>query len=447
MHPTQLSQAQHRLWLLGQLFPERALVNLSMALRLRGKLDFEALSWTIREIGRRHDALRSEILVHGDEPYQVVKSLELGLCAEDYSKLPEPERSRMIEKRVDRELCRPFDHSRAPLIRFFLLREADDQHLLLTVVSHVVFDRFSFDILRRELSELYAARVQRRAPAPAPAAQARFADFARRQAPERERRVQAENLEYWRERLHAIPPSLDLPGDRVRREPSFTAERTRLVLTAGDSEALRALAIASGAGLEALGLAALEVTLARYSAQSDFVVGVLTQARDADSSAVIGMFEDYMAQRAELLAAHDFDELLLRVREGLSQGLAHRELPLQELAQLLARARDPTKNPLFQLTFACLDAHSDTRAMGSLELELVPTFTGAGGLSDLSCVLRDEGGLLSLELDTTRDLYDAETGARLCRSWRRVLQAVAQGRPRALAELPVIAAEDERHLL
>ncbi|HVJ14878.1 MAG TPA: condensation domain-containing protein, partial [Polyangiaceae bacterium] len=74
MHKAQLSQAQRRLWLLDQLHPGKPLLNCSLALRIHGALDVDALSWAVLEVGRCHDALRAEVLVHDDQPYLQTKS-------------------------------------------------------------------------------------------------------------------------------------------------------------------------------------------------------------------------------------------------------------------------------------------------------------------------------------------------------------------------------------
>ena len=61
------------------------------------------------EIGRCHDVLRSEVLVHEDQPYQLTKNLELKLGAEDYSPLSPVERDQLVRSRLKQELNRPFD--------------------------------------------------------------------------------------------------------------------------------------------------------------------------------------------------------------------------------------------------------------------------------------------------------------------------------------------------
>jgi acyl carrier protein len=54
-----LSFAQQRLWFIDQLQPGSTAYNIPFAVRLSGELDREALKWSVGEIVRRHEALRT----------------------------------------------------------------------------------------------------------------------------------------------------------------------------------------------------------------------------------------------------------------------------------------------------------------------------------------------------------------------------------------------------
>src|SRR6185436_8563493 len=75
-----LSFAQQRLWFLDQLAPNNPFYNMPAAIRLSSLLDVEALRWSLAEIVRRHEALRTTFLTVDGEPVQVMApSLTLDL--------------------------------------------------------------------------------------------------------------------------------------------------------------------------------------------------------------------------------------------------------------------------------------------------------------------------------------------------------------------------------
>ena len=70
--PVALSYAQQRLGFLDRLQPGLIAYNIPAAVRLAGKLDVRILSWSLNEIVRRHESLRTTFDVVAGEPVQVI---------------------------------------------------------------------------------------------------------------------------------------------------------------------------------------------------------------------------------------------------------------------------------------------------------------------------------------------------------------------------------------
>src|SRR5258708_38457374 len=71
----------------------------------------------------------------------------------------------------------PFDLARKPAFRVAVARIAADDHILLLLTHHIVSDAWSYGLIFRELSSLYADAARGAPPSlPAPALQ--FGDFA-----------------------------------------------------------------------------------------------------------------------------------------------------------------------------------------------------------------------------------------------------------------------------
>src|SRR5918992_2957467 len=73
--PAPLSFAQRRMWILYQLDPTTAAFNISMAMRLSGRLDFTALERSLFEVVRRHESLRTTFDEIDGEPVQIINEL------------------------------------------------------------------------------------------------------------------------------------------------------------------------------------------------------------------------------------------------------------------------------------------------------------------------------------------------------------------------------------
>ncbi|HEY4593869.1 MAG TPA: condensation domain-containing protein, partial [Thermoanaerobaculia bacterium] len=314
-----LAFAQLRFWFLDQLEPGSYLDNIFRALRLRGDLDRSALERALRELARRHDALRTHFPVEGGEPLQVVEPelpggpLELDLI--DLSGLPASEAEPRAVALAGEESRRPFDLSRGPLFRARLLRLGARDHVLLLGLHHIVADGWSLGLLLRDLAALYNAFTAGE-PSPLPEPHGRFGDFARDQR----ERLQGEGLErelaFWRERLDGAPAVLELPTDHPRRH--MASPRGDIVPFEVDgAAAARFKALAQGAGTTPFMafLALFDLLLARYTGQEDFIVGIPVANRHrTEFERVVGCFASTLLVRAGVRREATFRELLARVR-------------------------------------------------------------------------------------------------------------------------------------
>ena len=317
------SFAQQRLWFLDQLAPGSPLYNMPAAVRLPPEPDVEALRRVLAEIVRRHEALRTTFVAIDGEPLQVVApSLDLPMPELDLRDHAAGDREQEARRIIAEEAGRPFDLARGPLVRTSVLHLADDDHLLLLTIHHIVSDGWSMEVLSRELTELYAAEVGDR-PSELPELEVQYTDYAVWQRRWLRGDALEEQLAYWRRRLEGAPPLHELPTDHPR--PARQAFRgASLPVHVGPSltASLRALADRDGATLFTVLLAAFGVLLHRHSGQEDLVIGTPVANRVAtETEPLIGFFVNTLALRLDLTGDPTFGELMRRVRETTTGAL------------------------------------------------------------------------------------------------------------------------------
>src|SRR5690606_31292814 len=101
-----------------------------------------------------------------------------------------------------------------PLFRAALLRLAEDEHVLLLGMHHIVSDGWSFGVLSRELGTLYIAFTSC-APSPLEDFEVQYADFAAWQRAWLQGRTLQRQIDYWVRQLDGLA-TLQLPTDRPR---------------------------------------------------------------------------------------------------------------------------------------------------------------------------------------------------------------------------------------
>ncbi len=443
-----LSFAQQRLWFLEQLEPGNVAYNIPLAVRLRGRLDVNALRASLQEIVRRHEALRTRFTRVGDQPAQVITpELSLAVTVDDLRDLPEAEREPEARRRVLADAQQPFDLTRAPLLRVRLLRLDDEDHVLLLTVHHIVFDGWSSAVFSRELIALYEAYSNGQ-PSPLQELDFQYADYALWQRNWLQGEAIERQLAYWRRQLAGSSGILELPADRVRPAvQSFRGSYLSLELGLPLTDALHALSQRSGASLFMTLLAAFQTLLHRYSRQDDLNVGTPIAGRNrSELEGLIGLFVNTLVLRADLSGDPTFRELLGRTREAALGAYAHQDVPFEKLVDTLQLPRDQSRNPLFQVMFVLQNIPWDGARTAGVEAKPFEFDVGTAKF-DLTLAMQEGPTGLKAWWEYNVDLFDATTIERMAAHFRTLLEGIVADPDRPLSALPVLTASERRQLL
>ncbi|HLE84682.1 MAG TPA: amino acid adenylation domain-containing protein, partial [Thermoanaerobaculia bacterium] len=136
-----LSFAQERLWFLDRLDPGTTAYNVPAVFRLRGELRRELLVRALREVVRRHEALRTVFAEDEGRPAQRIGPVPPALLALiDLAGLPLETAEAEAARLAGRSARRVFDLAAGPLFSAWLLRLAAREHRLAWCVHHVAAD-------------------------------------------------------------------------------------------------------------------------------------------------------------------------------------------------------------------------------------------------------------------------------------------------------------------
>jgi amino acid adenylation domain-containing protein len=437
--PAPLSFAQRRLWFLDRLEPG-ATYNSPLALRVHGALDAGALQRALEETVRRHASLRSVFRADGrGEGEQVVLPADaFPLPADDLAALAAEEREARAQRIVHDEVRRPFDLATGPVFRARLLRLADDEHVLVLAMHHVVSDGWSLGVLFRELGALYEAFSQG-APPPLPPLPLQYADYAAWQRAHWTEERLAEQLAWWRGALEGAPAVLELPADRMRPAvQSHRGARLRVALPHALAEGVRALARREGATPFMVMLAAFQVLLWRWSGEEDLVVGSPVAGRTrAETEGLIGFFVNTLPLRADLSGDPAFATLLGRVRNTTLGAYQHQDLPFERLVEALHPGRSLSHAPVFQHVFALQNATPAELRLPGLRMEVMPIEAGTARY-DLEWFFREREEGITGSIDYAADLWDAATVQRMAGHYHRLLEAAVARPDDAISALPLL---------
>jgi non-ribosomal peptide synthetase component F/thioesterase domain-containing protein/acyl carrier protein len=429
------SVAQERFWLLDRLDPGSSSYNVAVRWRLEGRVLIDVLETSWLKIIERHEILRTVFLEIDGVPMQRVlpnipfriNEIDLGTLSPDLQKT-EGDRIGVIEARA------PFDLSTGPMLRVTLLRFSPTDSIILVTTHQIVSDGWSIGVMAREMGVIYDA-MRRDAEPELEALAIQYADYSQWQLEcLRVRGTEAETL-YWTRQLAGVKPFKVIADHPRPAMPTTNGAIVSRVLPRDLTNRAQALCAERGATLFAAALGALCATLARFTNNTEIVVGTQVSDRDqVELEPMVGQFVNSLILRNQLDGDPRFNEIVDRVRDTTAQALEHRHIPIERLLGMVKGERSHANSPpisvnfIFQKTFIQNTAHAEFKLV---DMPSLP----AGAIYDLNffMVERTDGWRFSCQYNT--DQFDGATAERLLDYVRTVLESAVANPERRLSEL------------
>lgn len=343
-----VSLTQQRVWFLEQLEPGGTAYHIPLALRVHGAINISLLQRSLDEIVRRHEALRTTFASHDGQPIQCIREqLQVPLVLTEALDLTGEQQEQQIAHFIQQETQTPFDLVNGPLLRMNLLRLATHEHIIVIVLHHIIADFWSVSLFFEELIGLYKA-YGTGGPSPLADLPVQYADYAYWQRTLLPDEVLEQSFDYWRQQLAEAPSAVSLLPDLPTPPTASYRGATHSFTIAFDmKERMRMAAQREGVTSFMMLLAALQVTLARYSGVQDLIIGSSSANRIVpEVEKLIGFFANTLVFRADLSDDPTIHELFQRTRKITLDGQKHQNVPFE---RALPPDRDLHRNPLFQV--------------------------------------------------------------------------------------------------
>ncbi|MGH7833764.1 MAG: non-ribosomal peptide synthetase, partial [Candidatus Binatia bacterium] len=441
-----LSFSQSRIWFMHQLAPKSSAYNIAAPIRFTGKLHKEALRQSLDEMVRRHESLRTTFSNAGEQPIQVIGSVQsLKMREVDLRALPADLRTVEAKRILSEEARRPFELEKGPLLRVLLAQLDDNDHVMLLTMHHAISDHWSLNAIAREVTLLYNTFCNQPT-APLESLPVQYADFVTWQNQRLNGDRLAAQLSYWEKQLDGMQATA-LPTDRPRPSvQTFHGAHQSLDLSTELLAGLKKVSREADATLYMVFLAAFKILLSRYCNQEDIGVGSPVADRTRlEWEGVIGTFVNIVVLRTDLSGNPTLRETLARVRKTVVDALGNQELPFERLIEHLHPERDPGRAPLVQILFNFYNT-----LLGKIDLaglSWMPFEIEQGAAQFDLTVTIDPDTLRKIVVTYNTDLYDRATIGRMLDHYERILRAVIMDPDQPVATLPLLSDREHRQLV
>lgn len=410
-----LSFSQQGLWLLDQIDGGSSHYNMSTALKLSGTLNFNALEKAFISILDRHEVLRICFKKNENgQPLPVIKnSDDFAVILHDLSHIKGESKLVEVIDRITLDEAHIFNLNTDFMLKVQLLKLSNTEHVMLLNMHHIASDGWSIGILFKELSILYKANSLNYTN-PLQPLSIQYTDYAQWQRDWLQGVVLDEQLSYWCKQLADLPLLHNLPLDNARPVvQSFSGKVHKSTVNKVRSDSLKDLCRAHNATMF-MGLhAVFSVLLARYSNETDIVIGSpIANREQAEITSLIGFFMNNLVLRSDLSGAPTFNELIKKSKQLLLAAYAHQKVPFEQVVEALKPERNLSHTPLFQVMMVLQNNGERSLELSDIKTSEVEQERKIAKYDlTLTFIENDQG--LSLEWEYNSRLFNHHTIAQL----------------------------------
>jgi len=439
-----LSPSQRRLYILNRLEGKHVAYNLPDIAVLKVPIEFDRLQDVFLKLIDRHESLRTSFaMIQGDPVQRIHDNVNFEIEFHEINK----DINKQIpgEKEIIRKFVRPFDLSRAPLMRAGLIKKSPQEYILLLDFHHIIFDGTSFPLFYKGMLAQYEG--EELAPI-----KNQYKDFVVWKNRPENIEIKNKQESFWLKTFSGDIPILQLPLD-YQRPPLQNFEGSTLdwVLEKDETKALKDLAKMEEATTFMVILAALNILLMKLSSQEDIIVGSIVSGRThADIEPVIGAFINTLPLRNYPATGKSIRVFLKELKQNTLNAFENQEYPFEDLVNKTAVNRDMSRNPLFDVLFILnneIESSSKYSVkQGNLELNEY-IYQKPTSQFDLSFIGYERGEWLTFEIEYCTRLFKKESIERFIEIFHRIIRFMVKHPDKRINEIDILPEEEKEQIL
>ena len=329
-----LSSAQKRIYYASSMNNSSTLYNTSGGIILDKALDVNLLKDCFNTLISRHEALRTHFEIKDDDIVQIIDD------SANFTLHTETQNGSDLNS-IYTDFVKPFDLSKAPLLRAKVVNLNAGKMLLLLDMHHIICDGMSLDIFLKELCELYNGNAL-------PEKEIDYKDFTLWEKDQFKKDSFKKAKDFWLNQFSDEIPLLNMPTVFPRPSTqSFEGNNYRITLSKEISQKIFKTAKALKVTPYMLMLSVYYILLSKYSSQDDIVVGTPTVGRESASlTNMVGMFVNTLALRNKVNCVESFRDFVTNVKSLCLSAFENQVYPFDELVKDLNIKKDISRNPI-----------------------------------------------------------------------------------------------------
>jgi len=432
--PATLSMTQQRLWFLNELYSSSALFNQVGVWKIHGKIDRDIFASALTALVNRQLILSSRVTDLDGSPVMVKKEQDNTLEPDDFKFTSEDSKKQDLLQHIEIKADIPLDFEAGQYLRIQLINYSNDVQVMLVVTHPIIWDGWSFDILLKELSEIYAAMLHQQPDSLKPLA-INYMDYPLWHQSWMATGIEKKQLDFWESRLQGASTHIALPRDRARTGLStYQGNRVPLYLEEEFVNKVTDLAHQEGVTLYMVMLSAFFELLEQYSKQKDITVATQVQGRTRpEFENVIGPFVNtvLLRNRSEQTLTHR--EMIQVVRKTCVDAFNNQDVPFEKVLETVELNRTEKNAPPYQIMFTFQDTTNRSLKFADFDLSQM-THNVHTAYTDIIFWLKETGAGLYGAFDYSTELFDLDTVNNFHDNYLQILNVILANPDQSLTE-------------
>ena len=432
----QISSAQKRIYLSSKIAGNNSVVyNIAGGLIFERKPDINKIQNCFDILIKRHEAFRTYFeIVENNIVQKIVENVNFNL------EILENVEFSNIEI-IFKNFVRPFDLSKAPLLRAKFIEFTNNQCALFVDMHHIISDGTSLQIFAEEFCKLYNDQELEKI-------NITYKDFSEFE----NNRLQSDEYKdaekYWLNQFKDEIPVLNMPTNYQRPIiQNYDGERVSTFISSEKFAQIENFSKSLNSTPYTVLLSIYYILLSKYTSENDIVIGSPIVGRDLyETQNIIGMFVNTLALRNKIDSELSFNDFFKTIKDNVLEAFKNQIYPFDELVNKLGIKRDSSRNPLFNTMFIY-----QNNGYGNYSIDNIKTtfYTPTTNISkfDLSLEIIPDNGTLKLFFEYATSLFSQEFIENFAKHYLNILDNILKYPDIKISEIDILTEYEKNKIL
>lgn len=414
-----VSYAQERMWRLDDFLQDHfstAALNVPCVLPMKGKLDIDALSKSLKDLVNKHASLRTIFFEHNNLLYQkLLDKVDFEISIYDLSDF-EKQKDK-ADNIIRQETEYEFSLSNEILFRTSLIILDQQNFIIIFLFHHLISDEWSLRVFFKELEKTYEKHlIKEDVSYPIDTSYLEFSERQRRWLEEGKFKNQ---YKYWSEKLRDLPHEIHFPIDKPIPKEISTSGYFIYELDESLCQQIKDFSRAQNTTIFMIFLAAYKIAIQKYSQCRDiFVATPIGNRHYKNVQNTIGCFVNAVLLRTTVDENKTYKQLIDSIRETALEAYDHQDIPFNLLMDALD-ASEGFQKYIPQFVF-------ELKKLNHYKLELPEIVVNEKNKDNLN-----HQSYITLEIEYTQDLFEEATISKFMNNLITIVESMIQN-PEAL---------------